>query len=50
VNEEPVQKENDIKVKLKRIDSSDEAQSSKKKKKEIRTTVFGRGFEGLDSE
>ena len=47
-DEEPVQKENDSKVKLRRIDSSDEAQSSEEKKRKIRTTVFGRGFEGLD--
>jgi len=50
VNEEPVQKENDSKVKLRRIDFSDEARSSEEKKKEIKTTVFGRGFEGLDGE
>jgi len=46
VDEEPVQNENDSKVKLRRIDFSDEARSSEEKKKEIKTTVFGRGFEG----
>ena len=50
VDEEPVKKESNNKVKLRRIDSSDEARSSEEKKKEIKTTVFGRGFEGLDDE
>jgi len=50
VEEEPVKKENDSKVKLRRIDSSDEARSSEKKKGEIKTAFFGRGFEDFDGE
>ena len=49
-DEELVKKKNDRKVKMRYIDSSENARSSEEKKKEIRTTVFGRGFEGLDGQ
>lgn len=50
VDEEPVKKENDGKVKMRRSDSSENPRSSEEKKREIKTEVFGRGFEGLDGE
>lgn len=50
VDEEPVKKKNDSEVKMRYVDSSENARSSEEKKKEIKTTVFGRGFEGLDDE
>ena len=50
VDEEPVKTSNDSEVKMKYVDSSENPQSSEEKKKEIKTTVFGRGFEGLDDE
>jgi hypothetical protein len=45
-----VKKKNDSEVKMRYVDSSENARSSEEKKKEIKTTVFGRGFEGLDDE
>jgi hypothetical protein len=50
VDEEPVKKENDSEVKMRYVGSNENARSSEEKKKEIRTTFFGRGFEGLDGE
>ena len=50
LDEEPVKKKNDSEVKMRYVDSSENARSSEEKKKEIKTTVFGRGFEGLDDE
>ena len=45
-----MKKENDSKVKMRYVVSSDKPRSSEEKKREIKTGVFGRGFEGLDSE
>ena len=50
LDEEPVKKENDSEVKMRYVGSSENARASEEKKKEIKTTVFGRGFDGLDDE
>jgi hypothetical protein len=50
LDEDPVRKENDSEIEMRRIDPGDEARSSEKDEGEIETAFFGRGFEDLDGD